>query len=495
MTRHTTPRTTPPNLLLICADHFRGDATGHVGHPAAATPHLDRLVATEAVGFRHAYCQNGVCTPSRCSFMSGWYPHVRGHRTMFHMLRPDEPCLLRSLKQAGYHVVWAGKNDLVPGQDGFESVCDQRIRVAPPRRYGMKDRQSEWRGRPGDDRYYAMFAGRLDTGGDDVYEDQDWHNVRAVIDVLRAPPPEPWCLFLALSEPDTPYGVEEPWFSMIDRGKLPPRVPPAQPKDGKPSILMRMAERYNLGTWTEARFNELRATYLGLCSRTDHHVGMLLDALRKGGAWDQTAVAFFSDHGDYTGDFGVVDINQNTFEDCLTRVPLVIKPPADVPTQPRVTDALVELIDIPATVEALAGLTPNHTHFGRSLLPLLAGETDEHRDAVFCEGGRLHGERHCMELESVTSHEPDSIYWPRVGLYTSEGPEHGKGVMCRTRDFKYVQRLYEADELYDLRVDPREQHNRIDDPTLSDVRERLRDRLLRFWLETADAVPHDPDRR
>ncbi len=486
---------TRPNLLLICADHFRGDATGHVGHPAAVTPNLDRLVATEAVGFRHAYCQNPVSTPSRCSFMSGWYPHVRGHRTMFHMLRRDDPCLLRSLKAAGYHVFWAGKNDLIPAQEGFESVCDQRVRVDPPRRYGMKDRQAQWRGQPGDDRYYAMFVGRLDTAGDDVYEDQDWHNVRATVNFLRHPPREPWCVFLALSEPDTPYSVEEPWFSMIDRGQLPPRVPAPLSSDGKPAILMRMAERYNLGSWSEPRFDELRATYLGLCSRTDHHVGMLLDALRASSAWDRTAAFFFSDHGDYTGDFGVVDINQNTFEDCLTRVPLVVKPPASIRVRPRVTDAMVELIDLPATIEALANITPGHTHFGRSLLPLLAGGTDEHRDAVFCEGGRLHGERHCMELESASSHQPDSLYWPRVGLYTSQGPEHGKAVMCRTREFKYVHRLYEADELYDLRADPQERHNRIDDAALAAVRDTLRQRLLRFWLETGDVVPHDADRR
>lgn len=74
---------------------------------------------------------------------------------------------------------------------------------------------------------------------------------------------------------------------------------------------------------------------------------------------------------------------QNTFEDTLTRVPFVVKPPKHIPIVPRVSDALVELIDFPATVEALLDLKPEHTHFGRSLLPLLAGETDEHRDAVF----------------------------------------------------------------------------------------------------------------
>src|SRR5512140_1950578 len=83
-----------PNLLIINPDQWRGDVLGHLGNRAAQTPVLDRLVATDAVSFANTFCQNPVCTPSRCSFMTGWYPHVRGHRTMFHMLQPDEPVLL-----------------------------------------------------------------------------------------------------------------------------------------------------------------------------------------------------------------------------------------------------------------------------------------------------------------------------------------------------------------------------------------------------------------
>ena len=67
--------------------------------------------------------------------------------------------------------------------------------------------------------------------------------------------------------------------------------------------------------------------------------------------------------------------------------------------------------------------------------------------------------------------------------------------MCRTRDFKYVRRLYESDELYDLRADPGELHNRIDDLDLAPVLARLKERLLTFYLGTCDVVPHETDRR
>ena len=98
-----------------------------------------------------------------------------------------------------------------------------------------------------------------------------------------------------------------------------------------------------------------------------------------------------------------------------------------------------------------------------------------------------------MELES--KQDPDGLYWPCLVWQQQEGPEHSKAVMCRTRDHKYVRRLYESDELYDLREDPMELRNVIDDPAYGEVLAQLKERLLTFFLETGDVVPHDTDRR
>jgi arylsulfatase A-like enzyme len=486
-----------PHIVIFNPDQWRWDVLGHMGNPAAVTPNLDRLVRTDGVSFRHAFCQNTVCTPSRCSFMSGWYTHVRGHRTMFHMLRPDEPVLLRTLMRDGYHVWWGGKNDLVPGQNGYDDYCNEKyVRPRRPKPMWTIDRQAEWRGDPESDTYYSFYVGRLDTGGEAFYYDGDWANVLGAIDLIRnAPQGQPLCIYLPLTYPHPPYAVEEPWYSLIARDALSARTPAPEGWDGKPSLLKGIYERQHMQGWTEERWTELRATYYGMCARLDHQFGLLMDALREANMYDDTAVFLFSDHGDFTGDYGLVEKTQNTFEDCLSRVPFIVKPPAWVPVQPRVSEALVELIDFPATVEALTGIEPGHDHFGRSLLPVLAGQTDEHRDAAFCEGGRLHGETQCMELESTDSQVPTGLYWPRVNLQASEGSEHTKAVMCRTKDYKYVRRLYEQDELYDLRADPQELHNRIDDPSLAGVLSGLKERLLTFYLETGDVVPRETDRR
>lgn len=487
-----------PHVVLFVPDHYRGDVLGHLGNPAAVTPNLDRLVREEAVSFRNAFCQNPVCTPSRCSFMTGWYPHVRGHRTMAHLLHPDEPVLLRVLKEAGYWVWWGGKNDLVAGQLGYERYCDvYHVPCVPPRSREKVKPEREWRGDPGSDTYYSFYRGNIPlAAGEEFFYDSDYAHVLGAVDLIReAPAARPLCIYLSLLFPHLPYEVEEPWYSVIERNKLPPRIPPPRDWSRKPAIMKALFESYNMSGWSEERWTELRATYYGMCARVDHLVGMVVEALRQKGIWDDTLFVFLSDHGDYAGDYGLVDINQNTFEDSLTRVPFIIKPPVGIKVKPGVRDALVELLDLVATVEEVTGVSLNADHYSRSLIPLIRAETDSHRDAVFCEGGRRRGEMQCMELEVSAALNPTGQYWPRLHIQRSNGPEHTKAVMCRTRRFKYVRRLYESDELYDLEEDPQELDSRIDDPDLAQVREEMKERLLIFFLETGDVVPRELDRR
>ncbi len=495
-----------PNIIIFNVDQWRGDALGHLGNPAAKTPNLDQIVQNDAVSFSYTFCQNPVCTPSRCSFMTGWYPHVKGHRTMHHMLHLDrsEPNLLRILKDNGYFVWWGGRNDLISAKDDLKEHCDLYFRPSKEdlKRWGHKWKPNlhlsdEWRGKPGSENYYSFFAGKLDTQGSDIYFDYDWAIILGAMDFIQNYDEEkPLCMYIALSNPHPPYGIEEPWFSMIDRNKLPPRKETPKDWSGKPSLLKGIYERQNLQNLTEDKWKELRATYYGMCARLDHQFGLFIEELKIKKYYNESAIFLFSDHGDFTGDYGLVEKTQNTFEDCLTRIPFIIKPPSAINVEPRVCDALVELVDFSETVFALTNITPNYSRFGKSLIPLLQGKTESHRDAVFCEGGRLYGEKHAMELESPSNLKPSGLYWPRVGLQTTDDkPYHSKATMCRTKEFKYIYRLYEKDELYDLINDPGELNNIIDDSNSTDILNKLKERMLTWYVETCDVVPHEIDRR
>ena len=120
---------------------------------------------------------------------------------------------------------------------------------------------------------------------------------------------------------------------------------------------------------------------------------------------------------------------------------------------------------------------------------MLAGD-NIHRDAVFCEGGRIHGEQQAMER----GHGPDSLYWPRLSTQCLEGPEHTKAVMAREQRYKYVYRLYEDDQLFDLEEDPQELVNLAKLPEYRETALRLQQRILRFLVETGDFVPNRRDK-
>ncbi len=123
------------------------------------------------------------------------------------------------------------------------------------------------------------------------------------------------------------------------------------------------------------------------------------------------------------------------------------------------------------------------------------GKEEKVRDAVFCEGGFRKGEEHCKESGGQGEPVPARLYYPRQFLQYSDEMYNGKAIMCRTKDYKYIKRLYEKDEFYDLNKDPLETDNRIDDVKYSEIIMQMKERLLEHYIDTCDAVPISKDLR
>ena len=484
-----------PHIIIINPDEMRWDALHHMGNPAAITPNLDALAEGEGVSFSRAFCQNPVCVPSRCSFLTGLYPHTRGHRTMSYLLRPGEETLFSELRKAGYYVWMNTRNDLLAGQipGWLESHADEIFYGSEKNAPGPVDRAI--RGEKGGKQFYSHFDGKLglDAEGRN-YTDDDATVDAAIERILNPPDDRPLCLFLGLVYPHVPYMVEEPYYSAVDRAKLTPRVR-LEDCSGKSRMLRAIHDNVAMDGYTEADWDELRAVYLGMCMKVDAQFGRMVDALKKAGIYDDCAIFFLSDHGDFCGDYGLPEKAQTCFEDCLTRVPLLIKPPKSVPFEPGVSPALTELVDFYATALDFAGAQSSHTQFGRSLRATLKEHDKPVRDFVTCEGGRLAEERHCDEFHDSPGGAPEGfVYWPKVKAQTDDAA-HAKAFMLRGERYKYVSRITGEDELYDLKSDPQEKRNRIGDPALAHVVIDMQRQMLRWLQETADVVPFEHDAR
>lgn len=493
-----------PNIVFFVADQMRCDSLHHMGNEASITPNLDSILE-EGISFENAYCQNPVCVPSRCSFLTGLYPHTTGHRTMHYLQRhEDEPNILKEMKNNGYEVIWVGRNDVIPGDkvksiycdeyyDGisFENkkdiISDQFSKMTSSEK--SKDITEE---DMKNDNFYSFYIGKLkDSEG---YGKQDWNCIQSAIDYIerkgQSDDGKPFFLYCTITFPHPPYGCEDPWYSMIDRDILPQRRPNISTLKDRASMLYGIESKQNLQNWSEERFNELRATYLAMVSRFDHQFGMICDKLKENHLYDDTNIFVYSDHGDYTGDYNITEKVQNCFENPISNIPLLIKPAKNIEVKPRKTKALAELLDLPATLADMCGFEISYTQFGKSLVHVIKGD-EEHKDAVFCEGGRIHGEVQAMEK----GHGPSSPYWPRLSTQSSEGPEHTKALMCRMGNIKYTMRLYEKDELYDLDKDPLELDNRIGDPKYKEIITKFKERILYYYMETTDFVPMGKDKR
>lgn len=465
-----------PNFVVVVADQLRADAVGAFGAEFASTPHLDALAARGTI-CTNAFVQHTVCSPSRASFLTGWYPHVRGHRSLVHLLRPDDPNVLKSLKQHGYHVAHAGARGDTWAPGATEASCHEYgFAVHPdPSSLGMGDAVDH-----DDPMARAYYVGevpeRVDFDEASIRTAERWLQDR--------PADRPWMLYVPLLFPHCPFAVHEPWYSMHDRAALPPRRPRKQ-SGHEPEFMQHLRDVHRADELNDDQWREIAAVYHGMVSRFDHHVGRLVDAL--GDDADDTVVVVFSDHGEYLGDFDLIEKWPSGTDDCLARDPLVIAGPG-IPAG-RVVDDMVELIDIVPTILDLAGVEPDYDHFGRSLLPVLADPGAGHREFAFTEGGFAEGE--ALRLTGGGKFPYDL----KQSVQTDHPECIGRVVAVRSRDWTYVWRANEPPELYDRGNDPDELHNLAGLPGHAETEVQLRDELLRWLVTTGDVMPRQTDPR
>ena len=100
-----------PNFVFILVDDVSQDDLGCYGHPSIKTPHLDQMAA-EGLRFDNAYLTISSCSPSRCSMISGRYPHNTGACELHTTLPKDQFMFPEALKKAGYYTVLSGKNHM-----------------------------------------------------------------------------------------------------------------------------------------------------------------------------------------------------------------------------------------------------------------------------------------------------------------------------------------------------------------------------------------------
>jgi arylsulfatase len=105
-----------PNIVFFIADDVSQDDFGCYGHPVIKTPHIDSLSAN-GMRFDNAYLTTSSCSPSRCSIITGRYPHNTGAPELHVRLPQQQVRFPELLREAGYYTVLSGKNHMFGNKD------------------------------------------------------------------------------------------------------------------------------------------------------------------------------------------------------------------------------------------------------------------------------------------------------------------------------------------------------------------------------------------
>ncbi|MFO7823229.1 MAG: sulfatase [Cyclobacterium sp.] len=483
----------PPNILFIFTDDHAFQAISAYGDRLAGlapTPNIDRI-ARGGMRFDRAYVTNSICAPSRATILTGAHSHVNGHRTNGDTFDGTQITFPKLLKENGYTTALIGKWHLRSAPTGFD----------------------HWEILPGQGHYYNPdFISASDTGAVEGYVSDLITDKSLAWLEDNKDKEKPFLLMLQHKAPHREWEKGPDHLELYEDVEFPE---PANlfddyssrgtaAKEQDMTIRETMQLDSDLKLWTEENKNkgsfnrtygrmneEQRAAwdavydpiieefqemdlqgeelvrwkyqrymrdYLATIRSVDDNVGRVMDYLEENGLDENTLIVYTSDQGFYLGEHGWFD-KRFMYEESF-RTPLLMQWKGKIP-QGSVNKDLVSNLDFAQTFLDIAKVEAPDRMQGRSLLPLMMGNTpDNWRDYLYYHYYEFPG------VHSVQKHE---------------------GV---TGERYKLMHFYEIDEweMYDLEKDPMEMNNVYDHAEYDSLQTSLKDRLKR--IKTQYGVIH-----
>lgn len=482
------------NVLWIMADQLRWDYLSCYGAGHINTPNLDWL-ASQGMKFNRTYVQSPICGPSRMSFYTGRYVRSHGATWNGFPLRVGEPTLGDHLRELGVKCSLVGKTHMTPDHEGMK-----RLGIEPESTIGalvsecgfdvfVRDdgtNHSDYPGRDGED--YDQYLRDHGMDGENPWEqwantaigpngemlsgwmlenapfparvpkqhsESAWLTTRG-IEYIEQQDDQPWLCHLSYIKPHWPYLVPAPYNNMYSADDLPLVNRTAGEKQTDHPLMqawmdMRVSKSFSRDTVRDI----VAPVYMGLIKELDDQMGRLFGYLRDTGRLDDTMIVFCSDHGDHMGDHWMGE--KDLFHDCSARVPLIVYDPraaADA-SRGQSRDELTEGIDlVPTFIEFFGGQNKPHILEGRSLQPLLHGQSYAGRN--FCVSEYDYSTRDARRAMGIDQND-------------------ARIVMIFDGRWKYIHVEKMRPMLFDLETDPGEVKDLGADPAYGDELARLKD--------------------
>ncbi|MFC1713256.1 sulfatase-like hydrolase/transferase [Candidatus Poribacteria bacterium] len=482
--------TDKPNILVIMTDQQKATASHLYGNTFCETPSMERL-AREGVLFEYAFTPHPLCVPARVSLWTSQFPHSHGGRRNQTLMPADAPHTFKIWKEADYRTGLVGKNhcfDLPEDMALFDMWCYMG-RGNPSR--DESPLETEWF--QGLNRVQSARQSLRDIPQQSPrfnyrvsHAPVEDHSTALIADqtvrFLEEYRNEPFVLWISFPDPHEPWIAPEKYASMFPREKI--QLPPWREGEFDERAPERNRVLHQILGMEDDPLEHVYGVmgiYYAMVRFLDDRLGQILDALEALDLRRNTIVVFCADHGDFMGEHRM-SCKGGVFYDCLTRVPLIVSCPGQIPSGER-DSSMVNLIDIAPTLLQLQGLDIPRSMHGECLPTVTDAEP---RDATFSEYG-TGGPPFCMsDLEKLP--QPYGRRALMQSLHWREA--EGRRKMVRTRKWKYVHDpMGDRDELYDMENDPWELENVVDDRSNQAALAEMQLRLADWSIKTEDARP------
>lgn len=475
-----------PNVVLIIADQRCYGLSKGTGYPLDTSPTLDRLQAT-GVGFERNYCTTPLCVPSRISMLTGRWPeahHVRMN------LQADaayfEKDIYQVAKSRGYRTGLVGKNH----------TYLKKTDVDVWREY-FHDGGPVDAGSPPETAAFDTWLKKLNFNVSEVptpFPLEVQLPYRIVTDAMQfvdGAGEQPFFLQVSLPEPHDPEQVPAPYWNMFPPETVPDRC--AGP-EALPGLGYRAQWEYRMQQEsfpdTEKLWRRYRSNYLGALRMIDDQIKRLTAHLEEKDLMKKTVVLFTSDHGDSLMNYGIahkgIDVHETVVHTPQIWFGYGVKP------SKAVEQAFTSMADVMPTMCEVMGAEIPHGVQGRSLWPLLRGESYPKEEFRSIYGGVGLGGLYYDEQDAIPT---DAGHTPnRPGMFDelNKVTQSGNQKMVRMGDWKLVYDMMGYGQLHDLRHDPCEMRNLFGRAETAKVQAALMAELAMWMIRVQDSLPTGP---
>ncbi|QLE01717.1 sulfatase-like hydrolase/transferase [Galbibacter sp. BG1] len=455
------------HVVVIVGDDHSSNVMGAYGNKKIRTPNLDKLAASGTF-FTNAYSNSPLCSASRQSLLTGKYPHATGVNLLFTPFNDKtNTTIAEHLKKENFSTALVGKQHFnswiwgalykdKPPSFGFDTLIDrtsykkwfQKQEVVPV------------------SNTVSTFTTEIDSLPQNIARmnpfslPHSYHDhfaegtflAKSAIDFIEKEKDNRIFLWLAFHEPHAPFA-----FPVEYQGKY--RAENMDLPKGFPEDDRWIPERFK--GFSDIQKKGVIASYYTSVEYMDKNIGLVIDALKQKGLYEDTLIIYLGDQGYLLNEHKRFE--KHTMWQESIKAPLIVAGGKDI-FKGKVIDEVIEFVDIAPFIADMVEAPPMKEAQGISLKSTIEEGTPRPYSYVFAE---------FLEDNKVMAANKNWKY-----IFSTGKRDLGQGYKTGNGAYGIHHRLY------NLQKDPQESTNLAYEEEMAKKVEEMQDFIIKKFKQT-----------